>query len=153
MATEYLQGQRLHSSFGKSVPVLGHWENIFWCSERTSCISVHGPCPVTGPYWKELSSAFFAARTHCLLRFNLVSIRTPGPFLPTFFPDVWPSANSHAQDCYFPGARLCTSTCSASSVSPFLHPVKVSLDNCFPTEQKKQVRIGSFSKTIFIIFF
>lgn len=160
-AFEYFWGARLDHLSGWTVPVLSHplskkkkKKNISWCSEGTSCISVHGPCPVTGPYWKEPGSAFFAARTaNEIDHIQLVSIRTPGPFLPTYFPDDWPPGNSHAQDCYFPSARLYTSPCWTSWVSPFLHPVKVPLDNYFSTGQKNQVRLGSFSKPFLLYFF
>lgn len=58
----------------------------------------------------------------------------------------------HTQDCYFSGARLCTSPCGTSWISPSLHPVNVPLGNCFSTGQKKQIRIGSFSKPFLLYF-
>lgn len=39
------------------------------------------------------SWAFSAARAHSLLKFNHLSSRTPGPFLPSCFPAGWPPAH------------------------------------------------------------
>lgn len=136
--------------FGQSVPVLGNWKNISWCSDRTSCNSVHGSCPVTGSYWKDL--AFFAARTHCLLTFNLVSIRTPDPFLSIYFPDDCPPTNSHAQDYYFPGERLCTSAVELHESAHLFIFSRSLLITVFLQGRKKHVRIGSFSKPLLLYF-
>jgi len=41
--------------------------------------------------------AAFEAQAHCWLMFNLVSTRTPGPFLQSYFPAGWPPVCSHAR--------------------------------------------------------
>lgn len=53
--------------------------------------------------------AFFAPRAHHWLMVNLVSTKTPGPFLKSCFPANWPPACIGRRGYSSPGSGLCTS--------------------------------------------
>lgn len=76
----------------------------------------------------RITLTFLMARAHCWLIYNLVPIKTPGPFLQSCFL----AGCTGAQGCSFPSTGLHTAPAEHHEIqaSPHLQPAEVPLDGC-----------------------